>query len=298
MIAAVARKVIKYHFPQRMGFCSSCCFDKAVITARGWSGALNLVSRIDRLLPLLFDRNRTWRSSPLAKTDLGPAAKSLVEKIASATGTLYAPLGTILQAYADASADKIKAVGKVEVELARRRALERLAAEETKKQNNLEAIHGKTFQLLDSKVGSETIEQMDEDWIVFHSEKARLVSDHEMQTLWARIMASEAEVPGSYSKRALEMLSVLEKTEAHLFTSVCKFIVRQNSVPIPVILYDERHRCLPSIYTDHGLDTDALLHLATIGLVHYSSPLHTSNIRLYNKVDTRLDGPFRTAASR
>jgi|HubBroStandDraft_6_1064221.scaffolds.fasta_scaffold678248_2 hypothetical protein len=30
---------------------------------------------------------------PLAKTDLGPAAKTLVEKIASATGTLYAPLG-------------------------------------------------------------------------------------------------------------------------------------------------------------------------------------------------------------
>ena len=38
---------------------------------------------------------------PLAKTDLGPAAKALVEKIASATGTLYAPLGTIFQALAD-----------------------------------------------------------------------------------------------------------------------------------------------------------------------------------------------------
>lgn len=44
---------------------------------------------------------------PLAKTDLGPAAKALVEKIASATGTLYAPLGTILQAHANVSADKI-----------------------------------------------------------------------------------------------------------------------------------------------------------------------------------------------
>jgi hypothetical protein len=120
----------------------------------------------------------------------------------------------------------IKAEGEIKVELVRRRALERLAAEETKKQNNLETIY-------------ETIEQMDDDWIVFHSEKARLVSDDEMQTLWARVMASEAEAPGSYSKRTLETLSVLEKVEAHLFTSVCRFIVRHNSAAVPAILYDE-----------------------------------------------------------
>jgi hypothetical protein len=156
---------------------------------------------------------------PLGKTDLGPAATALVEKIANATGALYAPLGTILQAAADVSADKIKAEGETEVELVRRRSLQRLAAEETKKQINLEAIYGKTFRICpESGVGSATIEQMDDDWIVSHSEKARLVSDKEMQILWARILASEAEVPGSFSKRTLEVLSVLEKTEAHLFT--------------------------------------------------------------------------------
>ena len=60
---------------------------------------------------------------------------------------LYAPLGTILQAAADVSADKIKAEGETEVELVRRRSLQRLAAEETKKQINLEAIYGKTFRI-------------------------------------------------------------------------------------------------------------------------------------------------------
>lgn len=219
---------------------------------------------------------------PFAKTDLGPAAKALVEKIADATGTLCAPLGTIFQAHAAVSVNKIRAEGEIEVELVRRRALERLAAEETKKQNNLEAIYGKTFQLLDSEVTSTTIEQMDEDWIVFHSEKARLVSDNEMQNLWARVMASEAEVPGSYSKRTLEMLSVLEKTEAHLFTSLCRFVVRQNSVAIPAILYDEHRDRLPNVYTDLGVNADTLLQLATIGLVHYTSPLFTKNVQLYD----------------
>lgn len=146
---------------------------------------------------------------PLAKTDLGPAVKTLVKKIASATGTVYHPLGTIFQALADVTADKIRAKGEIEVEGVRKRALERLAAEETKKQQNLEAIYGKTYQLLDSAVDSATIDQMDDDWIVYHSEKARLISDEEMQTLWARVLASEAQTPGSYSRRALEMLSVL-----------------------------------------------------------------------------------------
>jgi hypothetical protein len=51
----------------------------------------------------------------LTKTDLGPAAKALVEKIASATGTLYAPLRTIFQAFAAVTADKIKGEGQIDI---------------------------------------------------------------------------------------------------------------------------------------------------------------------------------------
>jgi uncharacterized protein DUF2806 len=219
---------------------------------------------------------------PLAKTDLGPAAKALVEKIASAIGTLYAPLGTMLQASADVSAKKIKVRGEIEVGLVRSRALQRLAAEETKKQKNLEAIYGQTFHLLDSEADITKIKQMDEDWIVFHSEKARLVSDKEMQTLWARIIAGESEAPGSYSKRTLEMLSVLEKTEAHLFTSICRFVVAQNSEAVAAILHPDPQVDLPTVYTELGLNTETLIHLTTIGLVHYTYPIITANDRHYD----------------
>jgi hypothetical protein len=248
-----------------------------------------------RHLPPIFSKKLNMEIFPLAKTDLGPAAKALVEKIASAIGTVYAPLGTILQAAADVSADKIKAEGRTEVDLVRRRGLERLAAEETKKQNNLEAVYGKTFQLLDPGVSSTTIEQIDEDLIVFHSEKARLVSDKEMQILWARVLASEAEVPGSFSKRTLEILSVLEKTEAHLFTSVCRFVV-QDSQAVAAILQPEPNVDLPTIYTEVGLNTEALLHLSTIGLVQYDFPLVPANDRLYDGpvVDVQYFGDCRT----
>jgi hypothetical protein len=231
---------------------------------------------------------------PFGKTDLGPAGKALVEKIASATGTLYAPLGTILQAAADVSADKIKAEGETEVELVRRRGLQRLAAEETKKQMNLEAIYGKTFQMcLESGIGSATIERMDDDWIVSHSEKARLVSDKEMQILWARVLASEAEVPGSFSKRTLEMLSVLEKREAHLFTSVCRFVVRQKSSAVVAILHDHDPKMgFPKVYTELRINDSTLAHLAQIGLVR----LVVENLRVYDDpvVDVEYFGDCRT----
>ena len=62
---------------------------------------------------------------PFAKTDLGPVAQTLIEKISAAIGTWYAPHDKIAHARADVEIDKIKAAGIVEVEAVRRRALER-----------------------------------------------------------------------------------------------------------------------------------------------------------------------------
>lgn len=78
-------------------------------------------------------------------------------------------------------------------------------------------------------------------------------------------MAGEAEVPGSFSKRTLETLSVLEKSEAHLFTLLCRFVV-EDPQAIVAIQHPEFQADLPTMYTELGLTTEALIHLATIGL--------------------------------
>jgi Protein of unknown function (DUF2806) len=227
---------------------------------------------------------------PFGKTDLGPAAQALVEKIAAGLGRIYEPLAAIIQAHADVQIAKIKVKGEVEIEDVRRRAIERLAAEETKKQQNLEAVYGKTFQLLEPSLDAATIGQMDEDWIVFHSEKARLVSDEEMQTLWARVMASEAAGPGSFSKRALEILGVLEKEEAHLFTSVCRFMVRDDSEPSPAIFHTkEAPAGIATIYSDQRVNFDMLRHLTTIGLLEFTSPFLTDNVGYYDAPTVELE---------
>ena len=99
---------------------------------------------------------------------------------------------------------------------------------------------------------------------VYHSEHARLVSDDEMQRLWAKVLAGEVNKPGSFSKRTLEFPSTLEKDEAHLFTRLCSFVVSDLGLPTPVILNHDA-----SIYVQLGINYNSLSHLESIGLIRF-----------------------------
>ena len=57
-------------------------------------------------------------------------------------------------------------------------------------------------------------EAMSDDWIANFFDKCRNVSDREMQDLWARVLAGEANTPGSYSKRTVNFLTTLDSEEA------------------------------------------------------------------------------------
>lgn len=218
--------------------------------------------------------------SILSKTDLGPAAKTLVEKISDAVGAGWQPLGRIWNAWADVKVDEIKAEGEVKVDATRRRAIERVIAEETRKQENLEAMYGKTFAFLEASTDPETIRSLDNDWLVYHSEKARLVSDDEMQFLWAKILALEANKPGSFNRRCLNLLSVLDKQDAESFTSLCRFVVHDFFRPHPVVLF--RDGFLQDVYTQNKISHDILTHLDTIGLIRFSTPMLADNVWYYD----------------
>ena len=65
---------------------------------------------------------------------------------------------------------------------------------------------------------------MEDDWIASLFDKSRVVSDSEMQVLWARILAGEANVPGSYSMKTINILSSIDKTDAKAFAKLCAFV--------------------------------------------------------------------------
>jgi hypothetical protein len=221
------------------------------------------------------------------KTDLGPVGVALIEKLSAAIGMAYKPIGTIMDAWSEVQAGKIKAVGEIEIQAAQRRAFERLLCETMTEQKHLESIYGKTYALLenDPDVDAETIGQMDNDWIVFHSIRARRVSDEDMQSVWAKIFAEEAKKPGSFSKRTVAFIESLEKAEAHLFNTLCSFVVYDDREPRPTLAIPHEQESegdiFNSIFLRHGINSAALIRLDSIGLVKFTTPWISANFRFY-----------------
>ena len=199
--------------------------------------------------------------NPLANVgDLGKPFDTLVKKIAKGVGTLYEPRRIRNVAEAEAEASKIKAESEIEITDLHRRAEQRRIEEEAKHQKNMEDITAKAAPHLNKDANPDAIE---DDWIANFFDKCRIVSDGEMQSLWSRVLAGEANTPGTYSKRTVNFVSELDKSDANLFTKLCGFgWVIRNVVPL---VFDVQ----ADIYNRHGINFNTLSHLDTIGLIQF-----------------------------
>ncbi len=124
------------------------------------------------------------------------------------------------------------------------RAISRFLIEEAKKQFNSEAITSKALPLLEEEASPQNIE---DDWIAHFFDRCRLISDEEMQTLWSKVLAGEANSPGRYSKRTVNLLASLDKADAELFSKLCSFAWQIGDL-VPLI-YDHKHE----MYVDNGI---------------------------------------------
>ena len=185
--------------------------------------------------------------------DMSKSATVLIEKISGAVGGYFKPYQIKRVAKAESEAELIKAEAQIQISDLQRRAVNRFIAEEAKKQENIETIAGKAIPQLEDKSKPE---EMEEDWITNFFDKCRIVSDKEMQSLWATVLAGEANSPGSFSKRTVNFLGSLDKADARLFTTLCGFGWYLGNV-IPLV-YDEQE----SIYNEAGINFDILTHLA------------------------------------
>ena len=201
--------------------------------------------------------------------ELAKPATVLVEKISDAVGGIARPWQIKRVAQAEAEADRIRAVTQIEVTELQRRAMRRMLMEEAKKQNNIEAITAKALPHLSEEAKPENIE---DDWLTNFFDKGRLISDEQMQRLWAEILAGEANAPGKFSKRTINLLAGLDKIDAQSFSSVCRFSVSLNE-RTPLI-YDWNHK----IYTNQGVNFAMLSHLDSIGLIHFQNSMGSYNI--------------------
>jgi hypothetical protein len=194
--------------------------------------------------------------------ELSKPATVLIEKISEAVGGLFKPYQLVRVAKAEAEAERIRAETRIQISDLQRRAFYRWLDEEGKKQRNIEDI---TRQALPEVKEESHPESIEDDWIANFFDKCRLISDSEMQQLWSRVLAGEANAPGTYSKRTVNFLSSLDKSDAALFTELCSlgwwigFVV-----PLVLEVRDE-------VYIRHHITFDSLSHLDSIGLVQFQA---------------------------
>lgn len=151
---------------------------------------------------------------------LSRPADTLIKKVSSAVGGIFEPWQIKRVAKAEAEASLITAKAEIEITDLHHRAMHRFVEEEANRQENMEAITEKAIPQLEDVSDPS---QMEDDWVTNFFDKSRIVSDSEMQDIWASVLAGEANSPGTYSKRTVNFLGDLDKRDAELFLSLCSF---------------------------------------------------------------------------
>ena len=114
------------------------------------------------------------------------------------------------------------------------RASNTFAKKILREQYNLEKILGIATDILkekkydnskDSQVDNEPEKTIDDDWFNIFEKEASQKSSEDMQHHFARVLASEIEKPGSYSIKAVKILSELNQQTAALFKKLCSACV-------------------------------------------------------------------------
>lgn len=217
--------------------------------------------------------------------DLSKPAVTLIEKISDAVGGLARPFQIVRVAKAEARATVIHANAEIEVKGLQRRSMRRFIAEEAKKQVNMEQIIRDAIPLLEEK---STPQNVADDWITNFFEKGRIISDEDMQRLWSNILAGEANAPGTYSRKTVNLLSDLDKSDAVLFSEFCNFawtIYEPTPALVPLIL-----NIKGEIFNRRGINFDSLAHLNSLGLIQFDSIIGFARMDLGSSVRAEYFG--------
>ena len=192
--------------------------------------------------------------------DFADVGKRLIDKVSSALGKAYEPIHIRRIAAAKASALITEAETNVTLSEIEQRAIARVHRQEVRKQENLERTIEEAMPLLEPNAAPEDV---DDDWINEWVERASMISETTLQSLWARILAGEANSRGSFRKSVLHTVSMLEKEDVISFGNLCRFVVTIGA-PIPLV-----HDPNDEIYTKNGISFTSIQLLIEAGLISH-----------------------------
>jgi len=201
---------------------------------------------------------------PINSGDVGEVSKAgvaLLDRVSEALGWILKPVQIKRIAKAETEASMIRAEGEIQITELQRRAFTRLLAEESRAQENIEAI---AFQAVPLLAANAPFQEMNDDWITNFFDKCRIISDEQMQQLWSKVLAGEANQPGSFSKRTVNLLGSMDKNDASQFSRLCSFNVMIQEEWNPLI-----YSLSEPFYKEHNITDEVLRHLDSIGLIAF-----------------------------
>jgi len=198
-----------------------------------------------------------------AKALAEPVTK-LIEVVAAGFGRLYDPTHIRNKARAEGDALVIMAEAEARASALSVRAARRLLDQAERRQANVEGIAARAMDLLPNAVSPEPV---DSDWSARFFAECQDVSNQELQTVWAKLLAGEVTQPGTFSQRTLQLLRNLSAREAQLFNALCKGSFRGvgRAVVHPMLFVREQG----PFWQQFGLNFETLHQLVSAGLVAY-----------------------------
>ena len=194
--------------------------------------------------------------------DLAQPATTLVEKIFEAIGVWYEPTRLVKEAEARAHVALIEFNSKSTLSELQRRSLANFVKKEEKRQRNIDSIISNAISSLEPDSQPQNIE---DDWLGQFFKLCDHVSDEGMQKVWGDILARKAENPGSYSKKTLSILALLESNQAEMFVKLCSAAIQVEDIA-DTMIYEFNDELCNSI----GISLSNVLVLQYLGLVTYS----------------------------
>ena len=157
--------------------------------------------------------------------------------------------------------------------------MHRFLVEEGKKQSNIEEITEKALPLLNSESKPQDVE---DDWITNFFDQSSIVSDLEMQQLWSKVLAGEANMPGFFSRQTVNLLpiwknktlnfsGILPASAGHMRTHLASFY--------PLVLFVRNE-----IYNKKNIYFSNLTQLEAFGLIRFDNSRDIALTQLPKKV--------------
>lgn len=116
---------------------------------------------------------------------------------------------------------------------------------------------------------------VDDEWLGMYDDISKNVSSQDMQTVWAKILASKCQDEHSVSKKLLQVLQVMESKDAELFSYLCSHSVMvlnpKDDIEYPLFFYQNSKTT--NFYDKKYINYNNLSNLSSLGLINYDTSI-------------------------